>query len=136
MDINKQPGISFDGIMLVKEEFWRDYSIPDELDIFFNVEMNWNEQEDDYVTELISTLHLLNEDKKVLTLESTFVGIFSIEPGAENMPLKQFIENHSAALMFPYIREHISSITQKAGVQPVLLPPINIMAFIKDSEKQ
>ncbi|MGI6649727.1 MAG: protein-export chaperone SecB [Bacillota bacterium] len=31
--------------------------------------------------------------------------------------------------MFPYIREHISTVTQKAGVKPVLLAPINVLAI-------
>ncbi len=29
MDKDKQPGISFDCIMLVKEEFWRDLDVPE-----------------------------------------------------------------------------------------------------------
>lgn len=134
MDKNKQPGISFDGIMLVKESFWRDYNIPDEPTVAFNIEMNWNEQDGDYAVELITTLILLDGDSKVLTLASTFIGIFSTISSAENMPAEQFLENHSAGLMFPYIREHISTITQKAGIRPILLPPLNIISLIKEQK--
>ncbi|XZK49641.1 protein-export chaperone SecB (plasmid) [Clostridium perfringens] len=34
--------------------------------------------------------------------------------------------------MFPYIREHITSVTQKAGIQPIVLPPINIRALLNN----
>lgn len=135
MDKNKQPGINFIGIMLVQEKLWRDYNIPDELEISFDIEMTWDEQGGEYATELTSLLLLLYKEKPVLTLESKFVGLFSIEPEAENMNIEDFIKSHSAGLMFPYIREHISAITQKAGVHPVLLPPVNIMALLKKSEE-
>ena len=42
--------------------------------------------------------------------------------------------SHSPALMFPYIREHISAVTQKAGVKPVLLAPVNVLAMLKDAK--
>ena len=30
MDKAKQPGIKFNGIILVEEEFWRDYDVPED----------------------------------------------------------------------------------------------------------
>lgn len=136
MNKDKQPGINFDAIMLVKESFWRDYDFPDELSVSFDIEMHWSKQSDHTcAVELIFNLDLLNGEKEVLTLESTFVGLFSIEDEAENMDIEYFIENHAPGIMFPYIREHITTITQKAGVKPVLLPPINLVALLKQSAK-
>ena len=134
MDKNKQPGISFDNIMLVKECFWRDFIVPKESEIAFEVKHNWSGSEDKYVSELLTTLRLLAGEKEVLKLESTFVGLFSIIANQENMDIKDYIKNHAPALMLPYIREHISSITQKAGIKPVLLPPVNIVALIRKKE--
>lgn len=37
--------------------------------------------------------------------------------------------------MFPYIREHISTVTQKAGIKPVLLAPINVLAMLRETEE-
>lgn len=135
MDKTKQPGINFDAIILVEEKFWRNHDVPDNPDLLFNVEMNLNIQEESCNTQLITTLIMKNEEKEVLKLESTFVGLFSINKENENMDMERYLKNNSPALMFPYIREHISAITQKSGVGPVLLPPINILALINQKNE-
>lgn len=135
MDKNKQPGISFNSIMLVKEEFWRDYSVPEETTPDFNIGLGWSVQESNYIVELTTSLRLLHEDKEKLKLDSTFIGVFSIIEDNENMNIEEYIKNNSVALMFPYVREHISTITQKSGIKPVLLPPINVIALIKQLGK-
>lgn len=94
---------------------------------------NWDKKDDKKcVSELITSLVLKSDEKEVLKLESTFVGTFSIINDSENMSIEEYTKGYSPALMLPYIREHISSITQKAGVKPVLLPPINILALINE----
>jgi preprotein translocase subunit SecB len=135
MDKDKQPGIRFDSIMLVKEEFLREPNVPEEAVPDFNIGMGWSNQDNNYIVEINTTLKLIYEGKETLKLDNTFVGIFSVIESSENMNLEDFIKNNSAAIMFPYIREHISSVTQKSGVKPVLLPPINIIALLKKSDE-
>lgn len=43
------------------------------------------------------------------------------------------IEKNTIAIMFPYIRSHISTITSQPGMMPIVLPPINIAAMLKDN---
>ncbi len=69
-------------------------------------------------------------------MDSTFVGFFSVIEGEENMEIEQYMQNHSPALMFPYIREHISTVTQKAGIKPVFLAPVNVLALLKNAQSQ
>lgn len=135
MDKDKQPGISFDSIMLVKEDFWRDPYVPDEIIPDLKMNMNWGNQDNHYVVELTVNLSLYYENSERFKLHSKFIGMFSILVGSENMEIENFIKNNSAALMFPYIREHISSVTQKSGIRPILLPPINVIALLNNSEK-
>lgn len=131
MDKAKQPGIKFNGIILVEEEFWRDYDVPEDSAVHFNLEAGSNKTPSDYNVEVSSTLVLIKEDKEVLTLRSKFVGFFSIIEEQENMDIEEYIKNNSVALMFPYIREHISAVTIKSGVNPIFLPPINVVALFK-----
>jgi len=137
MDNDKQPGISFEGILLSKENFSRIPNFSDEnvrIDIQLNVILNKNKQT--YSAELNTSLKCFSNDdqKQLLNLEFTFVGLFSVKDGEENMDIQDFLNNNAPAIMFPYIREHISEITQKAGVKPILLPPINIEALIKNKK--
>jgi len=132
MDKTKQPGINFDGIILVEEEFWRDYAIPEDSTINFDIKAGNNKVGESYNIELCSTLKLIKEDKEVLRLKSKFVGFFSVVKGEENMDIEKYIKNNAAALMFPYVREHISVITAKSGINPIFLPPINLVALLKE----
>jgi preprotein translocase subunit SecB len=135
MDKSKQPGISFDSIILVKEEFWRDHNVPEESIPDFKIGMGWSIQGINYIVEVSISFKLLYEDKEKLKLDSTFVGSFSVIENNENMNMEEYIKNNSVALMFPYVREHISAITQKSGIKPVLLPPMNVVALIKQLDK-
>ncbi len=132
MDKSKQPGIKFNGIILVEEEFWRDYIIPENSAVNFDVGVGGSKVGENYNVELDSTLKLVKEDKEVLRLKSKFVGFFSAVKGEENMDIDEYVKNNAPALMFPYIREHISVITAKSGINPIFLPPINLVALLKE----
>jgi len=134
MDKTKQPGIKFDGIILVEEEFWRDYDVPEDSAVHLSLEAGNIEIQGDYNVEVNSTLTLTKEDKKVLALKSKFIGFFSIIKEEENMNIEEYVKNNSVALMFPYIREHISTITTKSGINPIFLPPVNVVALLKKTE--
>lgn len=46
------------------------------------------------------------------------------------------LEKNTIAIMFPYIRSYISSITTQPGMTPIVLPAINIVALINDQNKE
>jgi len=133
-DMDKQPGIRFDDIILIKEEFERIPEYPDEVKISIEFEFN-SGKSDEYqrFAELVTTVICLsNKEEEVLRMKCIHIGFFSTINDEENMDIDEFIENNSAALMFPFIREHIYSTTKKAGVNPISLPPINVRAMIKN----
>lgn len=137
MDKEKQPGISFDSIILAKEKFWRNPSLPKELNI--NLDFNVKRSIDDKkgIIELDTFLSLQDSEKvQHVKLELKYIGLFSIIESEKNMELKHFLEHNAPALLIPYIREQISSITSKAGILPIIIPPLNIIAMLKDKEKK
>ncbi|NQV18821.1 MAG: protein-export chaperone SecB [Armatimonadetes bacterium] len=137
MDKKKQPGISFDSIILAKEKFWRNPSLPKELNINLDFKVKRSIENEKGIIELDTFLSLQDSEKvKHVKLELKYVGLFSIIESEKNMELEHFLENNAPALLVPYIREQISSITSKAGILPVILPPLNILAIIKEKEKK
>ena len=137
MDSSKQPGINVGGIMLVSEKFNREPDIPDTVinDIKFNINFNKPNNDEDFNVTITVVLIGLCEGKEIYILECTFVGIFNYIKGEENINLDDFVKYNAPAIMFPYIREHISSITQKSGMQPVYLAPINLVAVLSENKK-
>ena len=45
------------------------------------------------------------------------------------------LEKNTIAIMFPYIRSYISIITTQPGMNPIVLPAMNIVAMINDQKK-
>lgn len=41
------------------------------------------------------------------------------------------LEKNTIAIMFPYIRSYISSITTQPGMSPIVLPAMNIVAMVR-----
>lgn len=132
MDKTRQPGIKFDGIILVEESFWRDYSVPEDLTVDLEFSTSNSIENNNAAVEIATNFQLIKNDKSFVKLEFKFVGFFSVMEEDANMELEYFISNNSLALMFPYIREHITSVTSKSGIKPIMLPPINLKAMISE----
>ena len=45
------------------------------------------------------------------------------------------LERNAIAILFPYIRSYISTITTQLGMAPILLPAMNIVAMLNDQKK-
>lgn len=133
MDKDKHPGINFDGILLANEKFSRVPNLPGNIKVDIGFSISLYRSGDIFTNEITTKLACLSdEDEIIMELEFTYIGLFSVKKSEENMDIKTFMNRYSHALMFPYIREHITSITQKAGMSPILLPPLNILAMTKE----
>lgn len=58
------------------------------------------------------------------------VGLFTV-PNNSPLPIEVFTNVNAPAIIFPFLREHLASISMKAGIQPIMLQPVN---FVKNSE--
>jgi preprotein translocase subunit SecB len=133
MDEKKQPGINFDNVLLTKLEFQREPVIPpkSELVMRFDASVSVAPENNKMTCELSCQI----EDKsKSFKIICSMVGMFSTVGGSENMSLEQFAQVSAPALVFPFLRETIASITAKAGMPPLLLPPMNIKAMLKPAD--
>ncbi len=75
------------------------------------------------------------ESKKFISSTIKMLGVF--EFGKElTIPLDSFANINAPAIIFPFIREHLSNVSMKAGIQPILLPPINFVELAKDKKKK
>ncbi len=135
MDIKKQPGIKFDNIILIKSYFSREAAVPTDNDVKATADfkVNWNKKTNNL--EMTAEIKLVKETTVYLTLTCTFVGLFSVIPGEENMNIETFMTQNAPALMLPYIREYVSTTTLKAGVKPIMIAPLNIIALINKDKK-
>jgi len=125
MDKNKQPGISFDDVILKELAFSRKegYSDKPALNMELGSSVSFSQNEDRLVYEMSCEI---KDEKEFFNIRCVMIGFFSVIEGKENMSLKEYSNLSAPAAIFPYIREAIASTTTKAGIPPVVIPPTNL----------
>lgn len=78
--------------------------------------------ENEYKITLGLTVSDTNEQLSVFVKS---IGIFETEQ--ENRTL---IERNTIAIMFPYLRSYVSTLTTQPGMAPIVLPPMNVVAML------
>ena len=51
---------------------------------------------------------------------------------AQMQKLKTFIGLNAPAILFPYLRAYVSNITALSGMQPIIMPTLNLSTICKD----
>ncbi|MBQ1916307.1 MAG: protein-export chaperone SecB [Lachnospiraceae bacterium] len=77
-----------------------------------------------YRVTLVTNVYDNNENLRVSV---TALSIF--ETDHEN---KYLIESNAIAIIFPYVRSYITSLTTQPGMEPIVIPPINVLSLLKD----
>lgn len=67
-----------------------------------------------------------------VNIKVKMVGIFECIGDTILKDYDEFGRINGAAIIFPYIREHITSLSLKSGIGAIILPPVN---FTKNKEK-
>jgi len=134
-DINKlESGFQINNMILVESSFFRINNVSFGEDILNNLNINVDVNVNDKiitVSEEVTVTQKFQEIEQV-RIKVKMVGVFEIvgEPSIENC--EEFGKVNGAAIIFPYIREHITNLSLKAGLGSILLPPINFTNNRKD----
>lgn len=119
-----------------------------EIDFKLNKDFNSNDKEikvsldfkiknifsekDQILTTMLTAEIFKKEKTPPFTLKAIIEGIYKGEIKA----LKEFSKIHAPAHIFPYLRELISNITIRAGIPPLILPPINLHKVMESKNKK
>lgn len=121
-------------IILLKSDFERE----DEInfanpDFSSNIDINFDNQEseDKLFVNLIISFWAGVADNKQIKAFIKMLGIFEYNKDSNAISLEEFAKINAPAIIFPFVREHLASLSTKAGINPILLPPIN---FVKLAE--
>jgi preprotein translocase subunit SecB len=122
-----ESGFQIKNLLLLESNFKRitnvsfnNKDVKQDINVDVNVNVNENTV---YVTDTITyTQTLLDVEEVSCTI--VMVGVFE-KTGDSPLDLEQFGKINGAAIIFPYIREHLSNLASKAGLGLIILPPIN-----------
>jgi len=133
MDKNKDPGISFDDIILKELIFSRKEGFSEKPVLTMKLETNISISPDEDMLTYEMTCGIKDE-KEFFDIKCTMIGFFSVIKGKENMGLREYSDLSAPATVFPYIRETIASTTIRAGIPPIVIPPTNLK-LLKQNQK-
>ena len=88
--------------------------------ININVSHNIESNENEYIIKLI--INIENNDSS-LKVSVSMIGKFQCEE-------ERLIEKNAIAIMFPYIRSYVSTLTTQPGLNPIVLQPVNVLSLL------
>ena len=94
-----------------------------ELEVSFSVNIGTNIS-DPNVKKV--SVRISGEKREEYTFEIEASGYFSYEGDASDA----IIQQNAVAIVMPYIRSEVSILTAQPGVEPVVLPPFNIVEMM------
>ncbi|WP_066889397.1 protein-export chaperone SecB [Clostridium nigeriense] len=67
-------------------------------------------------------IEICDTNSNDFNLEFSTVGIFKAKG--------EFLQKNAMAILFPYVRSFLTTLTAQIGVKPIILPPINFNALL------
>lgn len=124
---NLESGFKINNLLLLESTFSRVVNVTfDDPEIIKNIDVDVNVSVNDntvVVTEEIKYSQTFNQVLEV-SAAIKMVGVFE-KFGDSILDLENFGNINGAAIIFPYIREHLTNLTSKAGLGLIIIPPFN-----------
>jgi len=76
----------------------------------------------------------ISDPNENFNIEIDSLGFFKFD-GIKKEELSSFLFHNAPALLFPYLRAYISSLTTLSGIQPIVLPTLNLSNLKSELEK-
>ncbi|MBN2764905.1 MAG: protein-export chaperone SecB [Paludibacteraceae bacterium] len=127
---NIESGFRIHNILLIESNFSRietvEFNNP-EIIQNVNIEVAVNVNPENNMISVKQTLHYSQEFNGVEQVMAviSMIGVFE-KYGDSPLDLEQFGHVNGAAIIYPYIREHLSNLSAKAGLGLIFLPPVNL----------
>jgi len=123
--------LTFNGYVVNQVEFYKndqcteDDSFDVKLDIQRNIERKPKENKG-YVTIKTKIFEDAVKHNYPFSMNIVITGEFEVESDDEDQ-VRKLLEINAMAILFPYIRALITTYTANANIEPLILPPINIL---------
>ena len=77
----------------------------------------------------------IEDENKIFSIEIEVVANYSFETGIELSNLDNLFYVNAPAILFPYVRAYISTLTNLSGFEPINLPTLNMTRLGDDLKK-
>lgn len=131
---NMKSGFEISQLLLVESNFRRinnvQFNEEAKSDLNINTEVGVNGKQIT-VAETVTVSQIINDEEQ-FSFCVKMVGVFECVGESKISDFEKFGKINGAAIIFPYIREHITNLSLKAGIGPIILPPVNFTGSSKN----
>lgn len=122
-----ESGFRIQNLMLLESSFSRINNVDFETTEAPSFNINTSIAVNESIINVLEEVQLVqkSEEKEQFSFKVSMVGIFEQIGESAIKDKELFGRINGAAIIYPYIREHITSIALKAGLGPLILPPVN-----------
>ncbi len=99
----------------------------DHLNQKMNIEFNGKNiiDNDNHKFNLQLDSRITNEDNSIV-IEIVILGLFEFDRDLTEGQKESFFDTNAPAILFPYVRAYVGTLTSLSGIKPIVLPTINI----------
>ena len=73
-------------------------------------------------------------DRPLYNVSVTMMALLQVEENRENLPLRDYVRTAAPAMMYPFLREAVASLTGRGRFGPIWLKPFNVAAAAAQGE--
>lgn len=107
-----------------------------ELNLKFNHEMQLDYQQNKAVIILeCSLFEEADKNNYPFSLKLSLLGFFNFDTDLKEEEIIKLLEVNGTAILFPYLRSIITTVTSNIGVPPVIIPTMNIVEMLRNNKK-
>jgi preprotein translocase subunit SecB len=124
---NLESGFKINNLLLLESTFSRISNVTfDNPDVIQNIEVDVQVLVNENIVVVTEEIKYNQTFNNIIEVNATIkmVGVFE-KYGDSTLDLESFGNINGAAIIFPYIREHLTNLTSKAGLGLIIIPPYN-----------
>ena len=114
---------------LIKEFQWR---ANEPIEIKHRVDIDYTVN--DKFLQVVLSVAAMSENQP-FRFSISWEGLFVFEELPPKKDLDRIARINCASIIFPFVRENIADLTQRAGIPPFHLPPFNFLALYEEKQK-
>lgn len=122
-----ESGFRINKLLLLESNFRRSNEVQSDEENPVKVDIDTEVGVQDKVISVVETVTVVQKynDIEQFSFSVKMVGLFECIGESQLTDYESFGKVNGAAIIFPYIREHITNLSLKAGLKPIVLPPVN-----------
>jgi preprotein translocase subunit SecB len=136
---NDQGSIRILHVVLLESHFRRVPNVvqDDQEQIGFSIQVtpNVDSQKQMIISEVMLDMNSTRAGDRQFEARIRMAGIFEFTNLSQEMQT-DFSKINGPAIVFPFIREHLMSLSQKGGIKPITINPVNFVELAKRADSQ